>query len=172
MNSTAISVTMLSLMLSHGTVMALSEDRDQPMTVESDQAELDRNTNVGTYTGDVIIIQGTFELNADQVVVSAPDGDLSHIVATGEPADFRQRPDGATEDITGHARQIDYFADRSLVVLTGEALVQQGKDVVESERIEYELENDIVRAVMVEGNDTRVQMILHPRKEVPQEQTQ
>jgi lipopolysaccharide export system protein LptA len=172
MNSTTTSLAVLCLVFWQSTVMALSEDRDKPMTVESDQAELDRNTNIGTYTGDVIIIQGTFELNADRVVVTAADGELSHIVATGEPADFRQRPDGADEDMTGHARQIDYFADKSLVVLTGNALVQQGKDVVESERIEYELENDIVRAVMVEGNDTRVQMILHPRKQQPEEKAQ
>ena len=95
MNTTTTSMAVLFLLMGHGTAMALSEDRDQPMTVESDNAELDRNTNVGTYTGDVIIIQGTFELNADRVVVCAPDGELNHIVATGEPADFRQRPDGA-----------------------------------------------------------------------------
>jgi lipopolysaccharide export system protein LptA len=165
-------LAVLCLVFWHTTVIALSEDRDKPMSVESDHAELDRNTNIGTYTGDVIIIQGTFELNADRVVVTASDSELSHIAATGEPADFRQRPDGADEDMTGHARQIDYFADRSLVVLTGNALIQQGKDVVESERIEYELENDIVRAVMVEGNDTRVQMILHPRKQQPQDEAQ
>ena len=55
--------------------LSLSEDRDKPMTVESNHAELDRNTNVGTYTGDVIIIQGTFELNADRVVVTATDAE-------------------------------------------------------------------------------------------------
>ena len=170
MKSTLGSLVAVILMAGPLTASALSEDRDQPMSVESDHAELDRNTNIGTYTGNVIIVQGTFKLNADRVVVTATGGELTHIVANGEPAEFRQRPDGSNEDMTGHAQQIDYYADKSIVVLTGQALVQQGKDVVESERIEYELDKDMVRAAMVEGNDARVRMILHPKKKQPEEE--
>ena len=146
------------------TGLALSEDRDQPISVESDHAELDRNTNVGTYTGTVVVIQGTFRLNADRMVITAPDGRLARIVASGEPAAFRQRPDGSDTDMIGEARQIDYLADRSLVVLTGDAWVRQGEDIVRSERIEYDLGRDVVRARMVEGSDARVRMTLYPRK--------
>ena len=121
MKSTLGRLAAAGLIIAPLAAAALSEDRDQPMTVESDQAELDRNTNIGTYTGNVIVIQGTFKLNADRIVVTATGGELTHIVATGEPARFRQRPDGSDQDMTGHARQIDYYADKSMVVLTGEA---------------------------------------------------
>jgi lipopolysaccharide export system protein LptA len=143
---------------------ALESDQDEPITIESDQAELDQIAQVGTYSGNVVVSQGSFTLNADTMVVTVEDGALSHIVAKGDPTDFKQRPEGQTEDVKGGANQIDFFADRSLIVLTGEAWVRQGKDMVQSPKIEYEVKTDRVRAVGTgdgEGGG-RVRMIFHP----------
>jgi lipopolysaccharide export system protein LptA len=140
----------------------LESDQDEPITIESDQAELDQIAQVGTYSGNVVVSQGSFTLNADTMVVTVEDGELSHIVAKGDPTDFKQRPEGQTEDVKGGAKQIDFFADRSLIVLSGDAWVKQGEDMVQSPKIEYEVKTDRVRAVGTGEDGGRVRMIFHP----------
>ena len=62
---------------------ALESDQDQPITIESDQAELDQIAEVGTYTGNVVVSQGSFRLNADSMVVTVEDGELFHATIGG-----------------------------------------------------------------------------------------
>ena len=145
-----------------GICAALESDKDEPVTIESNRAELDQVAQVGTYTGNVVVTQGSFRLNADTMVVTIEEGEINHIVAKGDPTDFKQRPEGQTEDVKGGAKQIDFYADRSLIVLTGEAWVRQGEDMVESPKIEYEVETDRVRAIGSGDGSGRVRMIFHP----------
>ncbi len=162
MSSRVTSLLLVAALGASSVVSALESDRDEPITIESDRAELDQVAQVGTYTGNVVVSQGSFQLNADTMVVTVEDGALSHIVAKGDPTDFKQRPEGHSEDVKGGAKQIDFFADRSLIVLSGDAWVRQGEDMVQSPRIEYEVETDRVRAVGSGDEGGRVRMIFHP----------
>ena len=162
MNSRAIRTILLWATMLPGICGALESDQDEPITIESDQAELDQVAQVGTYTGNVVVSQGSFTLNADSMVVTVEDGALSHIVAKGDPTDFKQRPEGQTKDVLGGANQIDFYADSSLIVLTGKAWVKQGEDMVQSPKIEYEVKTDKVRAVGGGEGGGRVRMIFNP----------
>src|SRR5210317_1913464 len=84
-----------------GSVSALSTDRDQPINLEADEAELDQTEGVSTYVGNVVVTQGSMKVESDRMVVHLEDGEIDRIEATGAPARFRQRPDGKDADVLG-----------------------------------------------------------------------
>lgn len=155
--------SLLLLLLVSTTALALSTDRDQPIELEADQAELDNATGVSVYSGNVIVTQGSMRLEADRLVLHTEGGDLQTIEATGEPAYFRTRPDGEEKDVEGGGRRIDYSSVDSKVVLTGDAWVNQGKDELRGARIEYDIDADRVVASREPAGDGRVRIILQPR---------
>ena len=150
-------------LLSHA-AFALSTDRDQPIELEADRAELDNATGVSTYTGNVVVTQGTMRLEADKLILQTVDGDIESMEATGQPAYFRQRPDGEDQDVEGGGRRIDYRSSDAKVVLTGEAWVNQGKDELRGARIEYDIDADRVLASREQEGEQRVRIIIQPRK--------
>lgn len=86
-------------------------DRTRPLTVEADVGRYDDARQTGTFTGRVVVTQGTLVLRAAQVEVrQAADGSAS-AVATGtaaEPARFRQQRQGLDEVLEGEALRIEY----------------------------------------------------------------
>ncbi len=59
-----------SLLAASLPAMALTGDTNQPIHIESDQQSLDMQGNVVTFTGNVVVTQGSIKINADKVVVT------------------------------------------------------------------------------------------------------
>ena len=59
-----------SLLAASLPAMALTGDTDQPIHIESDQQSLDMQGNIVTFTGNVVVTQGTIKINADKVMVT------------------------------------------------------------------------------------------------------
>lgn len=55
--------------------MALKDDTQQPIVVNSEKQSLDLEKNVTTFTQNVVIKQGSIDIRADKVVVTRPGGD-------------------------------------------------------------------------------------------------
>lgn len=53
---------------------ALKDDTTKPITIDSANQALDVNTNTATFTGNVVVNQGTIQVKADKVVVIRPQG--------------------------------------------------------------------------------------------------
>ncbi len=147
-----------------GSASALSTDRDQPINLEADEAELDQTEGVSTYVGNVVVTQGSMKVESDRMVVHLEDGEIDRIEATGAPARFRQRPDGKDADVLGGASKMDYLAGQSMVILTGDAWVEQAGDIIRGARIEYSLTEDLVKAKKGSRESDRVRITLQPRK--------
>ncbi len=75
--------------------LAKTGDTDQPIHIESDQQSLDMQGNVVTFTGNVVVTQGTIKINADKVVVTRPGNEKGKEVIEGfsNPATFYQMQD-------------------------------------------------------------------------------
>ncbi len=56
--------------LSSAGALALPSDRSQPITLLADRATFSERTGVTTYTGNVVIEQGTMKLQADSIVAN------------------------------------------------------------------------------------------------------
>lgn len=160
---TGIVVTLsLILPLLAGTVHALSSDRNQPMDVEADRADIDDKRGVSVYRGNVKITQGTLRLTADELTLHTRDGEVVRAIAVGKPATYRQRPDGKDHDVEAEALKMEYFADRQQLILIDKALVQQAGDTFRSERIDYDIAADVVKAGAGTPGD-RVRITIQPK---------
>ncbi|MEJ2214591.1 MAG: lipopolysaccharide transport periplasmic protein LptA, partial [Gammaproteobacteria bacterium] len=115
------SIIFAVLVLLTGNAWALSTDKDQPVSIEADSVDIDEAKEIAIYRGNVILIQGSINLNAEKVVVYNFQSDNSHIVATGEQVKFSQRPDNSEELIKGRANKAEYGINSTKLELTGKA---------------------------------------------------
>ncbi len=141
---------------------ALSDDRNQPMYVEADRADIDDKRGVSVYRGNVRITQGTLQLTAAELTVHSKGGDIIKAIAVGQPATYRQRPDGKDTDIEAEALRMEYFAAEQKIILLEKARVTQGGDSFSSEKIHYDIGKDVVKA----GDGTpgdRVRITIQPK---------
>lgn len=79
-----------SLLAASIPAFAVTGDTEQPIHIDSDQQSLDMQGNVVTFTGNVVMTQGTIKINADKVVVTRPGGEQGKEVIDGygNPATF------------------------------------------------------------------------------------
>ena len=146
-----------------GFAQALPDDQQQPIHVTANSAIQENNTV--TYRGNVIIVQGSVRIEADQVVIHHEKGKLQKAVASGKPARFQQQPDTDGGLITGSATTLIYHNSDQRVELLQDALVDRDKSTVKSDRIEYLLPSKTVRADASPNNASgRVEMILQPNQ--------
>ncbi|WP_291368847.1 lipopolysaccharide transport periplasmic protein LptA, partial [Acinetobacter sp. UBA5934] len=80
------------VVFSSAAVFAIPSDRNQPISLVADRATYNEKTGVTTYTGNVIIEQGTMKLQANSIVANLnSQKQISSITATGGPARFQQQ---------------------------------------------------------------------------------
>ena len=89
------------------------------------------------------------------------------MVAVGNPAEFRQRPDNQEQDLRGQAGHIEYFAGAEHIILEKDAHLWQGKNEFAGDRIEYDTANQTVKALTSGDEAGRVQVIIQPRAPSP-----
>ena len=86
---------------------ALPSDRNQPITLLADRATFNERTGVTTYSGNVIIEQGTMKLQANSIVANLNNKrQISLITATGSPTQFQQKVDASKALTKGQAQKI------------------------------------------------------------------
>lgn len=150
-----------SLLAASIPAFAVTGDTDQPIHIESDQQSLDMQGNVVTFTGNVIVTQGTIKINADKVVVTRPGGEQGKEVIDGygKPATFYQMQDNG-KPVEGHASQMHYELAKDFVVLTGNAYLQQVDSNIKGDKITYLVKEQKMQAFSDKGK--RVTTVLVP----------
>ena len=141
--------------------LALKSDANQPVNIDSLNQSLDMQSNVSTFTGNVVIKQGTIEIKADKVVVTRPGGDQNktYIEAFGKPVTFYQMQDNG-KPVKGHSLKVRYDVAPQLVTLTGNAYLEQLDSNVKGERITYLVQQQQMQAYGDKGK--RVKTVLVP----------
>lgn len=176
MSPNAITTLILTLLIlsSPFHVYALSTDSQQPIEIEADGVKIDERTGTSTYTGDVRLKQGSIRLTAEKIFVyTNKDRNLRKIIATGNLTTFKQLPDNTSEFVEGKARRIEYAADDGSLLLLNDAVLKQEKNVLKSNRIEYDSHNAAVKAGFGTKNKPdgvnntkkeRIKLIIQPPK--------
>ena len=151
----------LLLLLLPCQLWALATDRDQPIEVEADELEVRELEGISIYQGNVKLVQGSLEINADRVVIHFNEAnELTLMEMTGTPATLRQLDDNQQE-MWGEAKQIDYTQSKSLLELRDSARLSQAGDIIESDLIRINTENNSLQAGSIES-DQRVKMLIQP----------
>lgn len=156
-------VVLLGLALAPGPAAALASDRAQPIEIESDRAERDDARGISTYQGNVVYLQGTIRLEADEVrIFENQDRRVRRVEAEGVPVKFRQRIEGYDEDMRAEARHMTYVFDPEMLTLREAAHVWRLDTEVSAEQIRYDPVQDRVDARRSEAGDRRVRITIQP----------
>lgn len=140
----------------------LSSDREQPMQIEADHAQMDDNKGTSIYRGNVKVTQGTLVLTGDVMTVYDKGGEVQKVIMDGTPATYRQRPDGKDEDVHAKSLRMEYYTTPERIILLKQAEVWQSGDVLRSEKIVYDVVNDLVNAG-TQKPDERVHITIQPK---------
>ena len=154
------------LLLLAGSAHALKSDRDKPMDIAADRVDVDDNKGISTFRGNVQVTRGSLRMAGDVIVITRDqNGELQTMVATGNPAMYRQRPDNKPNDVIAHANQINYNAKTDIVTLKEQARVDQGNDSFSGESLVYNANLDKVTGQGGSGgeNNGRVRVRLQPK---------
>lgn len=141
---------------------ALPSDRQQPIKIESDQAEQDEKRGTTTYTGSVVIRQGTIKINADKVTVFSNTDQVDKIVCVGNPAHYQQLPDPQDGMVFASADTIEYYLSRDKIYLLKNASLEQNGSVITGEKIDYDIKAEVVKATAGRNKKERIHMVIPP----------
>lgn len=165
----------LGLLLSSTCAFALPSDRDQPIRVQADSAELDDAKGVAVYRGGVVITQGTLKITGDTVTITQDsNGDIEVFTSVGKPAYYEQQPAENKQLVQAYGLTIQYFAANERIVLIDQAKVVQEGNTFEGEKIVYDTRRQIVNAGRATGSNLstprpRIDMVIQPRKKTEEQ---
>jgi lipopolysaccharide export system protein LptA len=144
---------------------AADRDRSAPVSLRADRIDIDQRRGVSRYLGHVRLQQGALLITADRAEARSRGNVLERVVAKGNPATFRDQPEGQTQPVHGRARRLEYQALEQRIELSGDVELQQGRDTMRAGVMRYELAS---RRLQAERDDAqRVYMALSPRRETP-----
>lgn len=155
-------VLMLNLCMLSGQLHALATDKDQPIELMADSAEVDESKGLSIYKGNVDLTQGSIRVWADQVNVEHRGKKPNKITAIGSPARFQQEAEDGL--IKARAKRADYVVNSEILTLTGDAVLIQGKDQVKNDRIIYDRVRHKIRAGEAAEGKQRVHITIQPRE--------
>lgn len=109
-------------------------DTGAPISVSADNFTGDFQTKVGTYSGNVVVSQGTFKLHADTVRVTVASGKPDKIVAAGHV--LFDAPSG-----TASGDQGIYALGARTITLTGNVVLAKNKNVMRGTKLTVDLDS-------------------------------
>ncbi len=114
---------------------ASRQDTGVPIEVTAESLRMDQEANTAVFTGDVVILQDSMRMTAEEVTVvySAGQDDIESIVATGGVTLVTPRE--AAEGERAVYRPIDQH-----IVITGDVLLTRGAGSIAGDRLDYDLE--------------------------------
>lgn len=172
MKRPSLKLTMSALLLlASMTAQAEKADRDQPIDLEADTLTTNEAKKTSTYTGNVILTQGTLVIHADKLVVREDKDGFQHSTSTGNPTTFKQKMEGKPEYMEGSAQRIEYDGRMDKVQLYTKAWVKRGQDVVHGDYIMYDANAEFAevigggsQAATPETPKGRVRAVIQPKK--------
>lgn len=146
---------------------ALPSDKEQPIHISANSAQLDRKQRTATYIGEVKLKQGTLEISADKITIHTNSNDkVEKMEAHGKPARYQQKPAENQATITAQANSIRYtLTNEQLLLLENAFLEQENGASISGNRIDYDIRKEIMKAA---GNNDaqqpqRIEIIIPPQ---------
>jgi lipopolysaccharide export system protein LptA len=144
---------------------ALPEDKQQPIQISADSAELDERAGVSTYLGTVKVQQGSLRIDGDKVTIHSDSNGVTLMIAIGKPAHFQQKQQPDQTITHAYAEHLEYQVASGRVILTDNAQLLQDGDTFTGQRIIYDIDKAVVNAFGGQQNDNgRVNMVIQPKK--------
>lgn len=162
-NKINLACSLFVALLCHGPLAhALESDRHKVLIYEANQLTADKQAQLTTLRGNVLLKQGSLEIHAQVARLHGPVADLQLVIIEGNPATLTQRLDTDPGRLNAQAQRIEYHLAERTIELIGEAVIDQGVRVLRGERISYDLDSG---QVIGDGGDGRVRIRVQPKSQ-------
>ncbi|MCD6045407.1 MAG: hypothetical protein K0R48_570 [Gammaproteobacteria bacterium] len=145
---------------------AVDSDQQQPLLIASDTADLNSQTGIGIYTGNVTIDQGSTHVRGDKVTSYSENNKITLVVAEGDKkkqARYENTVDPNKPPLIAIADIIKFFPQKNYAILLGHAYVQQGENSIAGEHLEYDLTNKILKSINAPNTKAvRTRIVIDP----------
>lgn len=142
---------------------ALPEDSNLPIQITADSGGYDQQINEGFYDTNVVMVQGTLEIQADHAKFKMINEELDNVIATGKKIKIKYLPEEDKPWVYGEGEILEYFPQKNLLVLKKNARLTQGTDIVEANVIEYNTLDKKVKALSDKNSSDRVFFEIKPK---------
>ena len=133
---------------------------DGPIEVISQQMEADQNSRQVVFTGDVVAKRGGMTVYAERLTLYFVEQDKERRIE-------RLEAEGGVRVVDGQrvatGRHLDYFQADEKMILTGDAQIHQGENLVAGDEITLFLRDN--RSLVKSGKDGRVRAVFLPQQE-------
>lgn len=140
--------------------IALTDDSTKPINIQADSAEINDDTGISTYRGNVKITQGSTILTGDIVILETVNKKVKKIISEGKLSTFKQTTDDGRK-INAEAEKMVYSITGNKIVLTKNAKLTEAGNTFSSDKITFYTDKEIVTAGSSSGND-RVNITVFP----------
>ena len=154
-------------LLSATPACALSNDREKPIHISSDSADINEKSGLSIYRGNVIMIQGSTKLTGDIITIYSQDRQAHKVISQGEKqqAYFEEEQEAGKGRLKAWGNTIKYHIDNNKIALIKQAHLEQGGNTFKGERIEYDKQAKVVTARAGDSySGKRVEMVIQPRQ--------
>ena len=127
------------------------------INLEADSIRYDESTGSSFYNGNVIVRRDRMLLTGDEVEAFSKGNSFSRIIARANPSTFQNRDKNT--NINAEAKQIEYDIEKQIIIFLGDAKVDDGKRVIQGERVIYNIKKKIMDATKSKG---RVRLKINP----------
>ena len=134
-------------------VLALPEDKKQPIEIEAQSVIVDETTGFSEFSGNAEVRQGSLLLLAELIQVQTNNDKVVSMVAKGsleKPAKYVQSQENQSRFIEASATLITYDVNAGMIFLVGNARLVQGFDSFSGNTLNYDINND---KVVVKGSE-------------------
>ena len=156
-------LSLLACLVFSANALALSTDRSQPVYIDSDSQQLDMQSNVVTFLGDVKLKQGSINIHADKVIVyrDPKTSAIKDIEGFGNPATFSQLTDDG-KTLYGEAKELYYSMANDQLTMIDQAKLSQDDSVIKGNKIRYKISS---QTLIADGKDQgdRVSTVIQPQ---------
>jgi lipopolysaccharide export system protein LptA len=180
-NSASLTLALVAL-LSPLAAHALKTDKQQNMLINSDHAKIVQNTNnnapgVTYLTGSVTLDQGTTKARGDEATIyqhpgdskdadgKDNSGDIQRVILIGKKKQAHLEQQQDTGGLfSANSDKIDYNADTSIAVLTGNVVVNQpGRGQFKGAYMTYNTNTGEMESGDKSNSSQRVTMVIEPK---------
>jgi lipopolysaccharide export system protein LptA len=141
--------------------MALPDDRQQPISIESDYAERNEKTGRTVYRGNVVISQGSVLIEAEEITLHVENSKISRIECTGKPASYQQKTALEGPTMIARADNIDYLPSTNKLALKHNAMLTRDGTIIKGDSIDYDIDKQTWKAKGDnQGQQKRIQLVI------------
>ena len=143
-------------------------DREKEIVVNADKLSADDAKKTSTFSGNVVVTQGTMRMTAAVVTVKEDAERHKYYVANGNPVTFRQKLDNSDEWVEGYAQRAEFDDRNDMLRLYDNARVKRDQNEIAGNFISYDMRREL--AEVTGGppgsapNGARVKAVILPPK--------